>query len=406
MNPDNTNTDDDQDQKERSGQSAAANVIRSQIDTLYERDDSRLDVPERTAEPIQHIATASPVQQSQANPYQRTHSEHPLPEAEQWKQYHTAWQNYYQKYYESYYTAAVAATVPETSDAKTTHQAQKTDDYFAGQPADEPNDTTEVLSKDQALLELREKLLGKVTDSAKKIRKSRHFIPIASALGVVLVFVFLQYNQIFIANVKAYVSPGSVDPQNIVVNPTTDITVSDESRLIIPKINVDVPVYYDIGTDYNSQMAAMAKGVAHFPVAGASSHPGQIGNTVLAGHSSSDLFMGGDYKFIFVQLEKMVPGDTIYANYKGKRYTYVVTKTATVEPTDVNALIYPTSKPVMTLITCTPIGTALHRFLVTAEQVSPDPSTATAAPSTNTGNATTVIPGTKGSVISNLLGGN
>jgi hypothetical protein len=34
----------------------------------------------------------------------------------------------------------------------------------------------------------------------------------------------------------------------------------------------------------------------------------------------------------------------------------------------------------MTLITCTPIGTALNRLLVTAEQVSPDPAAAEAAP--------------------------
>lgn len=150
-------------------------------------------------------------------------------------------------------------------------------------------------------------------------------------------------------------------------------------------------------------MAAMAKGLAHFPVAGASSHPGEIGNTVLAGHSSNDLFDSGDYKFIFAQLEKLTVGDSIYANYKGKRYTYVVTKTQVVAPTDVNALIYPTTKPILTLLTCTPLGTALNRLLVTAEQVSPDPTAAAAAPAT-TGSATTAIPGDNGTLLEKLFG--
>jgi sortase A len=92
------------------------------------------------------------------------------------------------------------------------------------------------------------------------------------------------------------------------------------------------------------------------------------------------VFAPGDYKYIFIQLDKLEVGDTIYANYKGKRYTYSVTKKEVVKPTEVNKLVYPTDKPVMTLITCTPIGTALNRLLVTAEQVYPDPSSASAAP--------------------------
>lgn len=393
---------------------AAANVIRSQIDGLYDRD-ARLNVPAREETPVgrtqqfaqsqpvqqQAVPVAQPVVETSANPYQRTHSQHPLPEAEQWKQYHTAWQNYYQKYYENYYTAE-AAKKQQQARAADTHLTG----YFAGQPQQEEEpESAEVLSNNEALYELRQKLLGKVQASALKIRKSRHFIPIAAALAVVLIFVFVQYNQIFIANVKAYVSPGSVDPQNIVVDPNTDVTVSDEARLIIPKINVDVPVAYDVGTDNASQMAAMQNGLAHFPVAGASSHPGEVGNTVLAGHSSNDLFDGGDYKFIFAQLDKLTAGDTIYANYKGKRYTYVVTKTAVVKPTDVNALIYPTTKPVMTLITCTPLGTALNRLLVTAEQVSPDPTAAAAAPAgSGTASAASSIPGDSGTVFSRMFG--
>ena len=389
-------------------QTLAANVIRSQIDSLYSGDQTTTTPTQSQTE--LHIEPNVPAAQADTNPYHRTHTSHPQPEADQWKQYHTAWQNYYQKYYENFYTAQAAQTSAPTptrisDESVKTKESPRHEGYFTQQPVEPVNESPEVLSNDQALLELRQKLLGRVQESAKKIRKSRHFIPILSALGVVIIFVFIQYNQIVTANVLAYVSPGSIDPQNIVVDPTTDVVVTQEPRLIIPKINVDVPVAYDIGTDNSSQMAAMANGLAHFPIAGASSHPGEIGNTVLAGHSSNDLFDGGDYKFIFAQLEKLSVGDSVYANYKGKRYTYVVTKIQVVKPDDVAALVYPTTKPVLTLLTCTPLGTALNRLLVTAEQVSPDPTAAATAPtSSGTPSSTTSIPGDNGTLFEKLFG--
>jgi sortase A len=411
MNPDNSNPDGgDRDLQaqphteggdaqtssddKKSQQSLAADVIRSQIGNLYEGGDGGVAT---------EVAT-EPTQQTDTNPYHREHNPHPLPEAEQWKQYHTAWQTYYQKYYENYY--AVQAVQPPSLVVKESSD-EKDDTYFKDPPVEaEKIETPEELSNNEALFELRQKLLGRVSESAKKIRKSRHFIPIISAVAVVSIFVFIQYNQVITANVLAYVSPGSIDPQNIVVDPTTDVAVTQDPKLIIPKINVDVPVTYDVGTDNASQMAAMANGLAHFPVAGASSHPGEVGNTVLAGHSSNDLFDTGDYKFIFAQLDKLAVGDSVYANYKGKRYTYVVTKIQVVTPTDVSALVYPTTKPVLTLITCTPLGTALNRLLVTAEQVSPDPTEATTAPAgSGTVSSTTVIPGDNGTLFSKLFGG-
>ncbi len=362
-----------------SQQEAAANVIRNQIGVLYG------DKPVAPVSPITPIAESSP--------YHRTHTANPLPEEDQWKAYHSAWQNYYQKYYERYYTQS---KVPRHGE------------YFAGsksgtQPTATPS-SAEALNTDEALYDLRQKLLGRVQESAQTIRKSRHFFPILASVIVVLLFVFVQYNRVFIATVQAYVTPGNASIQNIVIDPASDIIVSPEPRLIIPKINVDVPVIYDVPTDEASQLAAMEKGVAHFPVPGANSKPGQIGNTVLSGHSSNDLFDPGAYKFIFSQLEKMQVGDTLYANYEGVRYTYIITKTEVVRPSEVNKLIYPTNKPVLTLITCTPLGTALNRLLVTAEQVSPDPAQALAAPTTGAADDNSAIPGNSPTFIERLFG--
>lgn len=403
-------------------QTAAANLIRSQIDALYGdrtvayRQDSlpqqQPQAQPQQQSPTQHVdpqMTAQQQAQNQqeaANPYERTHNPHPQPQAEQWKEYHSAWQNYYQKYYEAYYTQQTqqqAAAQPEAQPSVDAQPDTNVHGFFTQQTDLEK--TNEDLSKDQALFELRQKLLGKVRKQAKKIRGSKHFMPIAASLVVVLVFLFLQYNQVIIARVSAYVSPGSIDPQNIVIDPSGGTDVGQDPRLIIPKINVDVPAIYGVGNDHASQMAAMEKGVAHFAIPGASSKPGELGNTVLSGHSSNDLFDGGDYKFIFAQLDKLQVGDTIYANYEGKRYTYVITKKEVVKPTEVSKLVYATDKPVMTLITCTPLGTALNRLLVTAEQVSPDPAAAAAAPvASDGGSGDASIPGSSPTLIERLFG--
>ena len=317
-------------------------------------------------------------------PYNNTLGDEPKPQSADWKKYHSAWQDYYQKYYEGYYTHHLQA-----AKQKLTTEQDKTADS----------------ETEQSESELHTELIDRVKDSAKKVRKSRHFIPIISALLVVLTFVFLQYNSVIIGTVMAYVSPGNIDPQNIIIDPNEAITVAAEPRLIIPKINVDVPVNYDVGNDYSSQMAAMENGVAHFAIPGASSHPGEIGNTVIAGHSSNDLLGAGDYKFIFAQLEKLNIGDTIYANYQSKRYAYTITRTEVVTPTDVSKLVYATDKPIITLITCVPVGTANSRLLVTAEQISPDPAKSKSAPTaTNNSADNSAMPGNSPTWLEKLFG--
>lgn len=381
-------------QRDNNNQAAAANVVRGQIDSIYDTTTQATEAQPTSTDTIrqQEIAVTNPYERTQTNPAEV--------QAEQWKQYHSAWQDYYQKYYERYYVGQVYRAHQELESR--TAQTNKNDDTQPQLAAGHaPIDT---LNREEAMYDLRSKLLEKVNDSAKKARKSRHFVPIASALCVVLLFLFLQYNRVLFANVQAYISPGNIDPANIIVDPLTNIAVSPEPKLIIPKINIDVPVEYNVTPDYDSQMKAMENGIAYFGIPGANSKPGQIGNTVLSGHSSNDIIDPGSYKFIFAQLERLTKGDTLYANYNSVRYTYVVTKTEVVKPTEVNKLIYPTDKPILTLITCTPLGTSLNRLLVTAEQVSPSPSAAQVAPDAGATNQPAAIPGNSPTFLQRVLG--
>ncbi len=355
---------------------AASNIVRSQIETIYE---------------------TQPAEQKQ-------------PTQEDWKFYHSSWQNYYRQYYERYYTTylhhARQAIESQVAVSPTPQAAASERPTLIGS-APQKSENDEPMDKDEALYELHNRLVGNIQNATQKVRKSRHFVPITSAICVMLLFGFLQYNQLLIANVKAYISPGDIDPQNIIVDPTMSTAVEQEStQLVIPKINVDVPVDYNAKSDYDSQMASMKNGLAYFGIPGADSRPGQVGNTPIAGHSSNDVLDSGNYKFIFAQLDKLQVGDSFYANYLGTRYTYVVTQKNIVLPTDVDKLVFPTDKPLVTLITCTPLGTSQKRLLITGEQISPSATKAAAAPtpSTTTTENKPVMVGTAPTFFEQLFG--
>jgi sortase A len=382
---------------------ASAEIARGQLNSIYSGNTSTptpqtTPVAEKSAEPVLNQQTLEA-----ENPYERTQSNPAEIQSKQWKQYHSAWQDYYQKYYERYYLGQVyrARQVLETR-VNEANQAAPAMAPLEVIPDEEPK----AFSRDEALFDLRSKIVGQIQTSAKKARKSRHFIPIAAALCVVSLFLFLQYNRVLFANVQAYISPGNINPANIIIDPSTNVAVSPEPKLIIPKINVDVPVIYNTKPDYDSQMKAMESGVAYFGIPGANSLPGQIGNTVISGHSSNDVIDQGEYKFIFARLDHLENGDTIFLNYESKRYSYTITKKEVVKPTEVNKLIYATDKPILTLITCTPLGTSLNRLLITAEQVSPSPSTAEAAPAAGSTGQSTSIPGDSPTFVERIFGGN
>ncbi len=284
----------------------------------------------------------------------------PVPQkinSESWKKYHSAWQDYYQKYYSQYYSNAAR-------------------DYIAKEKLREARDKAEeeeILSKSKASEKdssLRIKIRKKATENAKKSRRMRKFIPLFAGLTVALVILFLQYNRLIFAPIMAYMSPGNVPASEIeAIDPTITQTVSADPRLIIPKLNVDVPVRYNV--PLSGIMQAMNNGVAHYRIAGASAYPGEIGNFILTGHSAGDVYSSNPYKYIFSGLERLEDGDLIYVNYNSVRYTYRVTKKEVVEPTNVAALVVQTDKPLITLVTCTPLGTSRYRLLVTGEQISP-----------------------------------
>lgn len=84
-----------------------------------------------------------------------------------------------------------------------------------------------------------------------------------------------------------------------------------------------------------------------------------------------------------------------------------MTKSEIVEPTDVAALVYETDKPILTLITCTPLGTSRYRLLVIAEQISPayDGQTPSETPVTEDPDTNLEMPSNEPSFFENIWSG-
>lgn len=301
------------------------------------------------------------------------------PTSEDLKKYHSAWQNYYQKYYSDYYSKA-AKSYLENEKLKTERRAHDNAVLESPELAVDPTDEEE-----QSIIStLKNHVKKRALAQNKTSHRLRRFIPLFAGALVVLLVLFLQYNRLVFAPIMAYVSPGNSSDTGIsAIDPTITTAVGADNRLIIPKLNVDVPVNFGIANDTNTINMAMENGVAQFSIPGASAMPGEIGNLVITGHSAGDIYSNNQYKFIFSGLERLGNNDLIYIDYQGTRYTYSVIKKETVEPSNVGALIYDTDKPMLTLITCTPLGTSRYRLLVTAEQINPAPSGATQSDTTS-----------------------
>ncbi|HUD10236.1 MAG TPA: sortase [Candidatus Saccharimonadales bacterium] len=207
---------------------------------------------------------------------------------------------------------------------------------------------------------------------------------LSTGLLVVFIFLFSFFNEIIITPL---IQPSrTVGSTPLIVN-ASSVTASSTPEVIIPKINVEIPVNYNQTSDNENDIEnALEGGVVHYP---STVLPGQNGNAAFFGHSSNNIFNPGKYKFAFVLLHELVKGDTFYLTYLGKVYVYQVIDTRIVSPNDVAILNDTEGQPATaTLITCDPPGTSINRLAVTGEQISPNPSNNTTASPQATSTAT------------------
>ena len=120
-------------------------------------------------------------------------------------------------------------------------------------------------------------------------------------------------------------------------------------RIGIAAINVDAPVVQ--GDDWE----ALKTGVG---LNAGSGIPGKSGNVILSGHN--DIF--GQ---VFRDLDRLVPGDEIVLLTEKNAYTYIVTGTQIVQPSQVEVMRQ-TEDSTLTLISCYPYLIDTQRIVVSA----------------------------------------
>lgn len=135
------------------------------------------------------------------------------------------------------------------------------------------------------------------------------------------------------------------------------------SFLVIPAIQVEAPIVMSDSSDENVLQEKLKQGVAHYPDTAV---PGEKGNVFIFGHSSYYWWDWSKYSDVFANLEQIKNGDEILAYYNNELYIYEVKETKIVSPTDLSVLDQGSGYD-LTLMTCTPLGTTLNRFIVVAE---------------------------------------
>ena len=293
----------------------------------------------------------------------------------------TAWHNYYQQlpdsekhrvwqefYHEYNHRGQQAPTAPVKPQPELSQPPSSPKKYASKRLASDPRSVSEI----------KQQLLGHIVRSATH-NKSSHLKSLMFGMSagfiVVAILLFGFFNERFLA---PFITPSkAVSSTAIIIDPNNS-SVGPAPKIIIPKINVEIPVVYtEPSIEEHAVQKALEQGVLHY---GTTANPGEKGNGAIFGHSSNNLLNKGNYKFAFVLLKRLEVGDTFILQKDSKRYVYRVFDKKVVKPNDIAVLADNHGKPAtFSLITCDPPGTSLNRLVVTGEQITPDPASNTAS---------------------------
>jgi sortase A len=153
-------------------------------------------------------------------------------------------------------------------------------------------------------------------------------------------------------------------PEDAPADPYANVPVTQIGTISIPKIGLVHPIYEGV------TLTVIDNGPGHWP---GSAMPGHLGNAVFPGHRVT-------HSHPFLDLDLLAPGDEVTFHMPDGDFTYAVTGTKIVVPTDMWVLAQ-TRQKTMTLIACHPKHSARQRIVVSGNLVRSVPSPA-AAPRT------------------------
>lgn len=337
-------------------QTAAANIVREKLAGIY-KDEPK--AKEELSEVKELTAHHSKLSKHQKYMDDLSRSGRSLAEIQ------TAWHEYYQNLPDQE-KHAVWEEFYSQHEKKRTHNSGPSLAASESSAAKAPKPTSQYpeITEQKQIKRLQPKRIS---------RKKRHFHSLVFGLSMgsltVLILLFSFFNERFIA---PFIRPSqNVSATSIIVDPSQNSKVGSEPKIIIPKINIEAPVVYDEpSVNEKAIQKALERGVVHYAI---TPNPGEKGNSVIVGHSSSNILNSGKYKFAFLLLKSLEKDDTFIIHKDGQRYVYKIYKKFVTNPTDLSVLD-PTSKPTVTLITCDPPGLSTNRLIIQGEQIFPDPN--------------------------------
>lgn len=182
--------------------------------------------------------------------------------------------------------------------------------------------------------------------------------------------VFVVSNWQAVANEVAYSAKPKQSPI-VIVSPSPEASptptpppINEPAHIVIEKLGVDVPINWDVAPE--DTLEYLNHGVAHMQ---GTAHLGEEGNLFITGHSSDYVWKRNPYAAVFSLLPKLEKDDIIRIRENGKVYVYKVAQTQIVNPDQVE-ITNQTTSPVVTLMTCYPVGTTKQRYVVQGVLVS------------------------------------
>lgn len=220
----------------------------------------------------------------------------------------------------------------------------------------------------------------------KKKRKNNNAQFLYYVIGLIaltlVTFVTLNFKSIESTVKYWYENDYKVSDSNNLPNTTNNIqtkpkqeeapdlpSIADNS-IFIQSINVSAPIKWGVNNTPKEVEESLKNGIIQI---NGTAKPGEKGNVFITGHSSNYPWIKGNYNQIFALLNKLVIGDNIQIKYNNVDYLYKVSEIKVVEPND-TSVMEQTNNSILTLMTCTPVGTSLRRLIVISNQIYPNPA--------------------------------
>lgn len=384
--------------KDHHNRNAAANVIRKKLDAAYAEEPGAKQELAELAHAEKPLSKHQKFLQDLQN-----HSTSIADIQTKWHQYyvalpadekHEVWQEFYEEQAASSRYAQFTDQASQSPNGVVVSKHEPTT----------PSASHKRLRDTRSSRDLKNHVRHTVAKNRREERKgplSSIFFGLATGGAVLIILLFGLFNERIIA---PFIQPSRNVSATPIILSDASIAADGTTKIIIPKINVEIPVDYSVPSMKEDDIQkGLEGGVVHYP---STVRPGEQGNSAIFGHSSNNIFNPGKYKFAFVLLSKLENGDMFYLTYDKQVYAYKVYEKRVVNPDEVSILNPVDGKAATaTLITCDPPGTTLHRLVVWGEQVSPSPADNVAASSsTVASNTEAELPGPAPSLWSRMTG--